>query len=58
MILKWVLRIRFTGKLSGLESQLHIFPRGRASGRDETVNRKALRQGVPRVLEAGVAKVG
>jgi len=56
MILKWVVRVRFPGKLPDLESQSHIFPRGRASQGDETVCGKTLRQGVPGVLEAIVVK--
>jgi len=51
-----VVRVRFPGKLPDLESQSHIFPRGRASQGDETVCGKTLRQGVPGVLEAIVVK--
>lgn len=52
MILKWVGRIRLTGKLPDLESESRIFPRGRASQGDDTVCGKSLRQGEPGVLEA------
>ena len=50
-------QVRFPGKISDLERQSCIFPRGSISQGDKTVSGKVLRQGVPGGLEASVTKV-